>query len=64
MKMGRGKRRKRKFKINFIRVEGDPVDVIANILEANVCAVLTKYGASSTVDLREMIRNHIKEGKT
>lgn len=61
--MGKGKRRERNFTVHFVRAEGDAVSVIANILEANVCSVLTKYGASSTVDLKEMVRNHMKEGK-
>lgn len=62
MTMGKSKQRERNFKINFVRAEGDAASVVADLLYANVSSVLTKHGASPTVNIREIIRNHIKNG--
>lgn len=60
--MGKSKQRVRNFKINFVRAEGDAASVVADLLQANVSSVLTKHGASPTVNIREIIRNHIRNG--
>ncbi|MCY7485396.1 hypothetical protein [Paenibacillus alvei] len=57
--MGKSKQRERNFKVNFVRAEGDAASVVADLLYANVSSVLTKHGASPTVNIREIIRNHI-----
>lgn len=64
MTMGKSKQREheRNFKVNFVRAEGDAASVVADLLYANVSSVLTKHGASPTVNIREIIRNHIENG--
>lgn len=62
--MGKSKQRKREqnFKINFVHAEGDAASVVADLLRANVCSALMRNGAHPTVNIKEIIRNHILNG--
>ncbi|MDQ1912322.1 hypothetical protein RAC89_18185 [Paenibacillus sp. GD4] len=52
--------KRKKIKINFIPTQGDVVEVVTNIIKANVKTVLAKHGACIKIGVEEIIRNHTK----
>lgn len=57
--MGLAKSRAKNFRIRFIKAEGNPEEIVASLLAQNVSSVLAKHNAIPSVNIKELIQNHI-----
>ncbi|URN94504.1 MAG: hypothetical protein NAG76_22245 [Candidatus Pristimantibacillus lignocellulolyticus] len=55
------KRTKVNIEVVFIPTEGDVVEKVIDMIEPNISLALAKHNATIKMDIREYLRNHVKE---